>query len=338
MIKPIASFVLFTLLAGAAVAAPAPRHDLYLTAGVNKGYVIGSKIVTMNGLFRREEKGEWQHLGYNDTSVRSVAFDPRDHRVIYTAANNGCWRSLDGGTTWRITTSWDMTEPLQVTVDPGAPDTVYLALPDGIAVSRDRGQAWQRGENGLPERGKYAQVVQIDRTQAGRVLAGCESGIYLTDDGAKTWKRVLPTDTTVDDLQQSPHDPRAWLAVTQSNGAWSSHDGGRSWKLLAGVPDREALYCAVFDPANPRRLAIGGWAHGVLTSEDGGETWVDRNAGLPELHRVKRLAVDPDSGRLYAGVTGEALFVSDDFGHTWKREGLESSDISSFVFLPVLAK
>ena len=164
MSKSAASLVLFTLLAGATVAAPAPRPDLYLTAGVNKGYVIGSKIVTMNGLFRRDGQGGWQHLGYNDTSIRGVAFDPRDHRVIYTAANNGCWRSLDGGETWRITTSWDMTEPLQVTVDPGAPDNLYLALPDGIGVSHDRGQTWQRGEHGLPERGKYAQVVQVVRS------------------------------------------------------------------------------------------------------------------------------------------------------------------------------
>lgn len=337
MIKPLLALLFLpTLLASAA---PAPAgHDLYVTAAVNNGYVIGSKIVTMNGLFRRTGPGEWQHLGYNDTSIRSVAIDPRDACVIYTAANNGCWRSLDGGATWRITTSWDMTEPLQVTVDPGAPDHVYLALPDGIGVSHDRAQTWHRGETGLPARGKYTQVIQVDRTHAGRVLAGCESGIYLTDDGAKTWRRVLPTDTTVDDLQQSPHDPQAWLAVTQSNGAWASQDGGRSWQPLADVPGGEPLYCVAFDPTNPQRLAIGGWAHGVLTSEDGGKTWVSRNAGLPERHRVKRLAVEPVSGRLYAGVSGEALFVSDDFGRTWKSDSLERSDITTFYFRPVLAQ
>jgi len=336
MIKPLLAFFLPALLATAAPAAAG--YDLYVSAAVNKGYVIGSKIVTMNGLFRQTGQGEWQHLGHNDTSIRSVAIDPRDRRVIYLAANNGCWRSLDGGATWRITTDWTLTEPLQVTLDPGAPDHVYLAVPDGIVVSHDRGQTWHRRETGLPDRGKYTQTIQVDRTQVGRVLAGCESGIYLTDDGAMTWRRVLATDTTVDDLQQSPHDPQTWLAVTQSNGAWSSHDGGRSWQQLAGVPSRKPLYCVVFDPTHPQRVAIGGWAEGVLTSEDGGKTWVTRNAGLPDRHRVKRLAVEPGSGRLYASVTGEGLFGSEDFGRTWKHDGFESSDITSFVFLPAPAK
>ena len=325
--------LLLGLLAGAASAAPS--HDLYICAAVNKGYVIGSRIVTVNGLFRRGAAGEWQHLGYNDTSVRAVDFDPRNHAVIYTAANNGCWRSLDGGQHWRITTSWDMTEPLDVTIDPHAPDTVYLALPDGIAVSPDRGQTWPRRENGLPERGKYTQVVEVDRTQAGRVLAGCESGIYLTTNGAESWTRVLPTDTTVDDLKQSPHDPRLWLAVTQSNGAWISRDGGLSWKQLAGVPSAHALYNVAFDPLHASRLAIGSWTLGVLTSEDGGGTWTARNAGIPDPHKVWRIAVDPDSGSLYASVVGEAFYSSEDFGRTWKRGGLEASTVNAFLFLPV---
>ena len=320
---------------GTWAAAAAPAYDFFVCANINRNYVIGSKIVTTNGVFQRAAAGEWQHLGYNDTSVRAVDFDPRNRAVIFTAANNGCWRSLDGGQHWRITTSWDMTEPLDVTIDPHAPDTVYLALPDGIAVSPDRGQTWPRRENGLPERGKYTQVVEVDRTQAGRVLAGCESGIYLTTNGAESWTRVLPTDTTVDDIKQSPHDPRLWLAVTQSNGAWISRDGGLSWKQLAGVPSAHALYNVAFDPLHPSRLAIGSWTLGVLTSEDGGETWTARNAGIPDPHKVWRIAVDPDSGSLYASVVGEALYSSEDFGRTWKRGGLEASTVNAFLFLPV---
>jgi photosystem II stability/assembly factor-like uncharacterized protein len=321
---------LFLTLAGSAAAS---RHDLYVAGAVNIGYVIGSNIVTTNGLFRRDAAGEWHHFGYNDTSIRSFTFDPRDRNVIYTAANNGCWRTLDGGKTWRITTSWDMTEPLVVTVDPNSPDTVYLALPDGVAVSSNRAQTWTRMENGLPNRGKYTQVVQVDRTKAGRVLAGCETGIYLSDNGAKKWQRVLRTDTTVDDLQQSPHDPAHWLAVTQSNGAWVSRDAGKTWQQLAVSKDG-SLFNVAFDPTNAKRIALGGWNVGVLASEDGGRTWVSRNDGLPTKPQVYRVAVDPTQGRLYVNLAGEALFASDDFGRTWKREDMEGAGINCFVFLP----
>ena len=328
--------VLFSLaLASSALAA---GHDLYICAALNKGYVTGSKITTISGLFRRDATGAWQHLGYNDLSLTAAAFDPRDRNVIYLSALSGCWRSLDGGATWRQTNGWDITEGRDVAVDPHAPDHVYLALPDGVAVSRDRADTWVRRENGLPDRGKYTQRVAVDRTKAGRVLAGCETGIYLTENGADSWRRVLSTTTTVDDIQQSPHDPQYWVAATQSDGAWSSTDSGVTWKKFPGVPSDHALYNITFDATNPRRLAIGGWFYGVLTTEDGGATWTERNAGLPAPHRVARVGVDPDTGRLYASVINESLYTSDDFGHTWTRSVLEGSVINNFIILPQAAK
>jgi photosystem II stability/assembly factor-like uncharacterized protein len=72
----------------------------------------------------------------------------------------------------------------------------------------------------------------------------------------------------------------------------------------------------------------------VLVTEDGGKTWIERNAGLPEGHCVFRVGVDPDNGRLMAGVYKEALYVSDDFGRTWRKDDLEGSTIYNFAFVP----
>ncbi|MBK8857947.1 MAG: hypothetical protein IPN11_09840 [Opitutaceae bacterium] len=330
------TLLLVLLLAGAAQAA-APAYDFFICANINRNYVIGSKITTLNGVYQRTDAGEWRHIGYNDTGITAVAFDPRDHNVSYTTAMNGLWRTLDGGQHWRMCNSWDMTEGRDVAVDPNAPDHVYVALTDGVAVSTDRGQTLVRKENGLPARGKYTQAIKVDRTRAGRVLAACEIGIYLTEDGAQNWRQVLPTKETVNDVQQSPHDPKLWLAITQSAGAWISHDGGVTWQNLPGVPSDRALYNVTFDVTNPQRFAIGSWAKGVLTTEDGGKTWTDRNAGLPDGHCVWRVGVDP-AGRLYASVVKETLYVSDDFGRTWKKDALEGSLVNSFLILPRAAK
>ena len=224
VIKKITGPLLGLLLSTLGVAAPTPKpaYDFYICANINRNYTIGAEILTMNGVFQRDAAGAWQHLGYNDMGVTAVAFDPRDHRVWYTSALNGLWRTLDGGKSWRMCNGWEMTEARDVAVDPNAPDNVYLALPDGVAVSSDRAQTLERRENGLPDRGKFTQAIKVDRTRAGRVFAGCELGIYLTDDAAAHWRRVLPTKEMVTDIQQSPHDPHVWLAVTQSAGAWRS--------------------------------------------------------------------------------------------------------------------
>jgi len=322
------------LLLGATSLMAAPAQDFIICANVNKGYVIGSKIVTTNGLFRLDEKGIWRHIGYNDTTITAVAFDPRDHNVIYTAALNGLWVSYDGGEGWRMVNSWDMTEGRDVTVDPNSPDTVYLALPDGIGVSLDQGKTIIRRENGLPDRGKFTQTIEVDRTTAGRVLAGLEKGIFLTEDAGLNWRQVLPTTTQVNDLEQSPHDPAVWLACTDTHGAWLSRDGGLNWKQIEGLDPEHPIYNVTFDPTNPQRLAVGGWANGIMTSEDGGETWVSRDAGLPENPRVWRVGVNPNNGRLYVSVFKETLYWSDDFGRTWNADAMEGSLVNYFVSLP----
>jgi len=322
--------ILTGLLAGAT-----PVHDLYLFGAVNiAGRVAGSRDVAKNGVYGRQADGSFAHRGINYPAMLTGSFDPRDSQVFHVAALCGVMTTTDGGHTWRIGTRWDMTEPKSVMVDPNAPDTVYAALPDGLGVSTDRGHSWSRHENGLPERGKYTQVVTVDRTQAGRVFAGSETGIYLTEDAAHNWRRVFPAVDTVTDIRQSPHDPKHWLAVSQSAGALVSRDGGLTWTPLTGIPDQQALYNVAFDPTRAGRIAIASWSLGLLTSEDDGATWVFRNDGLPEKHHVWRAAVDPDNGRLYAAIDGGALYGSDDFGRTWRSLGMEDSRIQSLVFVP----
>ena len=325
-------------LAAAGHAAFAVQHDLYVCASVNNGFVVGSKLVTLSGLFQRGSDNTYGQFGLNFPFIVSLAVDPRDSKVLYAASLNGVLCSTDGGQNWRIGTSWDVTEPKDVFVDPNAPDNIYLALPDGIAVSTDRGRTWPRREHGLPERGKYTQTIKVDRTKAGRALAGCESGIYLTENTAQSWRRVFPTKTTVTDIRQSPHDPQLWLATTQSDGALISRDGGLTWKKFDGVPSAEALYNVAFDATNPARYAIASWTYGILVTEDAGKTWSERNAGLPAEHCVFRVGIHPDTGRLFAAVYKDAVFASDDFGRTWRKDGLEGSLVYNFVFVPKAAK
>ncbi|BET65625.1 hypothetical protein ASA1KI_05430 [Opitutales bacterium ASA1] len=329
------AFALLASVAFSAAAAQTRSHDFYVCAAINRDYVIGSRIVTLNGLYRLGGDGAWEHFGVNDTTITALAFDPRDRDMLYTTTLNGLWTSHDGGRSWRIPTGPGMTEGRDVSVDPNAPDTVYLALPDGIAVSDDRGWSFERRENGLPERARYTQTIEVDRTTKARVLAGTVGGVYLTEDAGGVWRRVLPTATTVNDLQQSPHDPADWLATTDTHGVWRSRDRGETWTRIEALADGRAWYNVTFDPTDSRRIAAAGWWHGAWTSEDGGNTWSARNTGLPAPHRVWRVGVDPNRGRLYASVFKETLYHSDDFGRTWTADALAGSLVAAFVSVPV---
>lgn len=323
--------VLLGLLAAVPAINAAPQYDFIICANVNKGYVIGSKIVTTNGLFRLDENGVWRHFGYNESTLTGAAFDPRDPSVYYTSALNGLWAPLEGSATGRMAFSWDMTEGRDVAIDPNSPDDVYVAITDGVAFTNDRGQTIERRDNGLPERGKFTETIEVDRTTAGRVFAGCTAGVYLTDDAGMNWRQVLSTKAQVNDIQQSPHDPAKWIALTDEDGAWISHDRGLTWSLIKDLPVGKAFYNVAFDQTNPQRIAIGSWTYGVQVSEDGGRTWVARNEGLPENPRAWRVGINPNTGRLYASIYLENLYYSDDFGRTWQADAMEGSLVNRFI-------
>jgi len=318
-------------LLAAVGAAAAATHTLYVCGATSKGYVVGAPLLP-SGLFLRDAGGSWKQLGFKHPFIKAVDYDPRDPNILYIAAGNGCIRSADGGRSWRITTGWDMTELLDVSVDAHQPDHIYIGLPDGIGFSPDQGRTWTRRDAGI--RRKFTQAVRVDRAQGGRVLAGTELGVFLSEDEGRSWREVGAAGLMVTHLAQSSHDPRQWLATTQRGGLFATSDRGLTWNAVNGVPADRTLYMAAFDPRQAGRLLVCGWGPGVLVSEDGGRSWQARSTGLPS-RKVWSAGFDPDvPGRLYASVHEEAVFVSPDSGRTWKRSGLEGSIVSSLAFVP----
>ena len=321
------------LLSGPLAAADQPlAHELYFAARLSKSSMIGGKADKASGVFRSADRVNIERIGFPNPKQDAITADPRDPNVLFTAGLNGVQRSLDGGRTWRIMTSWDMTEPKSIAVDPNAPDHIYIGLPDGVGVSRDRGMTWTRMNEGI--RRSYTQAVLVDRTKAGRVFAGTELGLFISDDAAKSWRLAFATKETVTDIKQSPQDPRGFLVVTQRNGAFHSADAGLTWQRVAGVPTEHTLYNCDLDATDPKRWIVGGWDIGVLVSEDGGATWSPRNTGLPNA-QIWRVSFDPDRpGRVYAAPHAEAIYLSDDLGRTWRRAWLDAACVWNFTFLP----
>jgi len=310
------------------------KHELYICADIDVG---AGKWVTLNGIFRREGINKYSKFIRDTPGISDIIFDPQNHSCIYCASINGPLTSTNGGLSWRMGSDWRMTEPKSIDIDSTNFDLIYLALPDGVAVSEDKGKSWIRREFGLPARGKYTQIIKADRTQSGRLFVGTETGIYLSGDAAISWRCMFRSQATVTDIEQSPLNSKLWLATTKKDGALISKDGGISWKSLP-VPSQHALYNVAFDCLNPDRYAMCGLIDGVLTTEDSGNSWNFRNIGLPDKHEIFRIAIDPDTQALYAAVNRDFIYSSNDFGKSWHSDGLNHSTVYHFVFLPLNEK
>ena len=187
--------------------------------------------------------------------------------------------------------------------------------------------------------------VVVDPRDANRVLIGVSvGGVYeSTNDGA-SWtprNRGLLADFLPDADVEAGHDPHQLAMVAgapdvlwQQNhcGIFRSVDGGQQWREVSqvGGPARFGFPVAVHDtdpdvawvvPAesDATRTTIDGSLL-VCRTEDGGRTWQEQRAGLPQEHAydvVYRHALDRQDDELVFGSTTGNVYWSGDGGDHW---------------------
>lgn len=222
------------------------QFGLFTCASITKAYVVGAKLPA-SGLFFKSTAGIWEHVGFNHPFITALDYDERG--IFYLASGNGLIRASDGGRSWKILTGSDVTELRDVAIDRNAPGTMYFAHTAGIRVTRDSGANWSDADSGI--RRKY--------TEAGHLVAGAEEGLYFSPDGGRSWQRAGGSGFQVMHIEQSPHDPCFWLAVTQQGGIFASRDCGHSFENLGNTGVDRNLYDIAFDPTRAGRIAVAGW-------------------------------------------------------------------------------
>jgi hypothetical protein len=303
---------------------------LYGCVATTRNWVVGSRMLP-SGVFRRGEDGHWTRVGFMHPITSALDYNRANPATLYLAAGNGLIRLAERGAKWRILTGHDVTELRDVAVDPNAPGTVYFAHTAGIRVTRDGGVTWRE------LRPRFAESIRADRSRVGVLLAGAEDGLWRSEDAGTTWRRAGAAGFQIMRVEQSPHDPTFWLAATQGGGLFRSDDGGVTFENSGNVGVGRNLYDIAFDPTNRARIALAGWGFGVAVSEDGGKNWVMRNNGFTRVD-ARSVIFDPARpGRMFASIHEEALYVSNDYGATWTKDGLEGSVVMRMRFVPEAA-
>jgi photosystem II stability/assembly factor-like uncharacterized protein len=189
--------------------------------------------------------------------VRTIAIHPTDpDRLTVGVELGGVMRSLDGGATWIDRNRQAHSDAHRLLTHPCAPDRVYEVAGQGIAVSEDCGESWQRREQGLDRH--YAWAGAIDAEDPDLWYASVSRSPYAAHGDGDGEARLM----------RSRGDGDPWTAI----------DGWGDEPELRRMP-----YALTMLPEHHRALLVGLRGGPLLLTRDAGETWSRLQISLPDV-------------------------------------------------------
>lgn len=228
----------------------------------------------VRALWDRPERRKWFGGGYDQPGIHSILVDPRDSRRISIGIScAGVWHSADGGDSWVLSAKGmraafmppeqafeeGIQDPHLLAACAAAPDNVWCQHHNGIFVSVDGGRAWRECGEVQPSAFGFAVAAHPtdpatawfvpavkDETRvpvAGRLV------VTRTRDGGRTFESLgqgLPEANCYDLIYRHglavDAEGRQLAMGSTTGGAWTSADGGDSWRALpARLPPVNAV-------------------------------------------------------------------------------------------------
>ncbi len=267
----------------------------------------------------------WTLTGPTGGDVRALAASPREPLVVYLGTAEGVlYRSDDAGRSWTRLEPGPRLDGMSldsIVVTP-AGDVLLgywrvAGSGGGVARSSDGGRTYKAFDDVA---GESVRALAIAPSDPARIVAGTLSGVFASDDGGASWRRISPRGhpeiKNVESLAVDPLERDVVYAGTWHL-AWKTTDGGARWRpIAAGMIDDSDVFTITLD-ARSRQGLFASACTGIYRSANGGAQW-SKFRGIPSSsRRTRAFAQDrerPDT--LYAGTT-EGLWVSADGGGLW---------------------
>ncbi len=238
------------------------------------------------------------------------------------------------------------------------PFTFYMGTSGGgVWRTTDAGTSWENISDGYVEAGSIGAIAVAESDPNVIYVGTGESnlrgdvqtgvGVYKSEDAGKTWEHIgLGSSGQIGRIRIHPTNPDlVYVAVlghafgtNEERGVYRSRDGGVTWERIHFVSDEAGAVNLAMDPDNPRVLYAafyqvvrkpwilesGGDDSGLYKSTDGGESWKELSAGLPDGPKERiGVAVSPaNPERVYVVMEAEGgggVYRSDDGGESFIR-------------------
>ncbi len=315
------------------------------------------------GVWRSTSGGvTWEPLFDKEStlSIGAIAIQQDNPAVVWVGTGEGnprnslnggegIYKTLDGGKTWKKIGLEKTRHIHRIIIDPKNPNTVYVGAigspwgehPErGVYKTTDGGVTWERvlfvdNKTGCGElvmdpsnpNKLFANMWEHRRMPWTFNSGGPGSGLYVTYDGGKNWKKLTDKEGLPEGnvgrmgLAIARNKPNVVYALIEAkkNALYRSEDGGEKWTMVndkGEIGDRPFYYFEIYvDPKNENRLYT--IFSRVNVSEDGGKSFKELLPyyGVHPDHHA--WWINPENPNMIIDGNDGGLNISRDMGKTW---------------------
>lgn len=261
---------------------------------------------TDSGIYRCSVKAKtWTHLpsAMDDLDVWSLVQSPSDPRVLIAGTQPAAlFRSDDAGATWVKLPCRFAEECIyvarprvtQILFDPSDDQKIWVGVEiDGVHLSEDGGQTWERRSDGLLSDDIHGLAVV--QTPERVLFATTNKGLHRSTDEGRSWafqSLDSPWQYTRAIVPSPSNDGTVFLA--NGNGPPGdagrllvSHDFGENWQEAPlPVEANSTPWCIAVNAADPRLVFLATNLGQLFRSQDGGATWEKLKRELGEVRAL----------------------------------------------------
>lgn len=261
------------------------------------------------GIFKSVDHGESWTLLLG-TSADSVAVDPFNSQTVYATVSGRFQRSLNGGVVWEDYMAGIPSSSLGVAADPLTPGTLYT-IGEAGPYKKIGAAPWTVRNSGLPAR-SFARFIKVDPNNASVLYTGGDFGLYKSTDGGDHW--TLAGSGRSETLPSVTPDGLS-IDPFDSNHLLTSFRLDRFESTDGGAtwtPFAAALTWHLGLLAfdpSTRGRIYNTGSYAVDRSNDGGKSWFSLSAGLGSAQPGHVFAISPNGSFLYNGGSGGGVWV-----------------------------